>query len=216
MRAVVIGCLVLCLSVSAQAADTQMPAGLMPLLSRPDHKAALLEAAQAVDGAVQSDKCATPSYATTGEVSVLLPLRLDARGQPVAGVWKESLDERGCASSRRLNALTIVRPNGTLDTRPLLPGTTITDPKLQHDSVQYAAAGMGEMPPGCEQGGIVDTAFLGIDGDTAGLKPPAGAMLKPWTELWTLQACSKRAQVTMHFTPDANGTEIRAQPSAEP
>jgi hypothetical protein len=69
---------------------------------------------------------------------------------------------------------------------------------------------MGEMPAGCEQGGIIDTAFVAVDGQAPGVKPPPGPMLKPWTETWTLQACSKRALVTMHFTPSASGTEIQA------
>jgi hypothetical protein len=215
MRAVRLAFSVLALALgaplAAQAADppAQLPAGLMPLLARPDHRAALLQAAQAVN-AVRPGACAKVNYVTTGEVSMLQPLKLDAKGQPIGGVWKESVNETGCDTTRVLNALTVVTPSGVLKTRPLLPGSTITDPQLQQDSVQYAAAGMGEMPPGCEQGGVVDTAFVGVDGEPAGTKPPAGDVLKPWSELWTLQACSKRTQVTMHFTPDPSGTEIQA------
>jgi hypothetical protein len=209
--------LILGAPLAAQAADPpeQLPPGLLPLLARPDHRTALLQAAQAVN-AVQPGACPKANYVTTGEVSMLLPLRLDAKGQPVGGVWKESMNETGCDRTRVLNALTIVMPNGTLKTRPLLPGSTITDPQLQQDSVQYAAAGMGEMPAGCDQGGVVDTAFVGVDGEPAGTKPPAGGVLKPWTELWTLQACNRRAQVTMHFTPGPSGTEIQATPFAPP
>ena len=193
----------------ANAADGPVPAGLAPLLTRPDHRAALLQAVQAVD-AVQAAGCPAATYATTGDVAMLQPLKLDAHGQPVGGMWKESVTASGCDTTRLLNALTTVMANGTLKTRPLLPGTTITDPQLQQDSVQYAAAGMGDMPPGCDQGGVVDTAFDRMDGAPPGAKPPAGAVLKPWTETWTLQACGKRATVTMHFTPDATGTAIRA------
>ena len=141
---------------------------------------------------------------------MLSPFRTDAAGKPVAGAWKESITETGCGPARQLNALTMVQPDGKLMTRTLLPGTTITDPQLQEDSVQYAAAGLGAMPPGCEQGGIVDTAFLGIEGEPPGTKPQPGTAPKPWTERWTLQACAKRAFVLMKFTPDATGTEIQA------
>jgi hypothetical protein len=219
MRAVRLAFSVLALALgaplAAQAADppAQLPAGLLPLLARPDHRAALLQAAQAVN-AVRPGACAKVNYVTTGEVSMLQPLKLDAKGQPIGGVWKESVNETGCDSTRVLNALTVVTPSGILKTRPLLPGSTITDPQLQQDSVQYAAAGMGDLPPGCEQGGVVDTAFVGVDGEPAGTKPPTGDVLKPWSELWTLQACSKRTQVTMHFTPDPSGTEIQATPVA--
>lgn len=192
-----------------------LPADLLALLARPDHRAALLQAAQAV-GAAQPGPCPKATYVTSGEISLLQPLKLDAKGVPVAGAWKESVTQAGCDATRVLNALTTVRANGTLDTRPLLPGTTITDLKLQQDSVQYAAAGMGEMPDGCEQGGIADTAFDGMDGQPPGAKPPPGAALRPWTETWTLQACGKRAQVRMRFTPDATGIGIQATPAAPP
>ncbi len=69
---------------------------------------------------------------------------------------------------------------------------------------------MGDMPPGCDEGGVVDTRFAGVDGEPPGTKPPSGGILKPWTEIWTLEACGKRAQVTMHFIPDPSGTEIQA------
>jgi hypothetical protein len=191
-------------------ADTPaLPPGLLPLLARPDHRAALLQAAQAV-ASVEPNACPKAAYVTTGEIALLQPLKLDAKGQPVGGVWKESVNETGCGSTRVLNALTFIGANGVLHTRPLLPGSTITDPQLQEDSVQYAAAGMGDMPPGCDEGGVVDTQFVGVDGEPPGVKPPPGGVLKPWTETWTLQACSKRAQVTMHFTPDPSGTEIHA------
>jgi hypothetical protein len=208
LRPLVLG-LILITPGLAWADTAPLPPGLLPLLARPDHRAALLQAAEAV-AAAQPNACPKATYMTTGEIALLQPLKLDAKGQPIGGMWKESVSETGCDSTRVLNALTMVGPNSVLRTRPLLPGSTITDPQLQEDSVQYAAAGMGEMPPGCDEGGVVDTAFVGVDGEPAGAKPPSGGILKPWTETWTLQACSKRAQVTMHFTPDPSGTEIQA------
>jgi hypothetical protein len=190
-----------------QAPD--LPPTLLPLLTRPGHKAALLEAAHAVDipGATS---CDTATYVTTGEIGILEPPRLDAEGKVASGAWKESILETGCGTSRLLNALTEVAPDGSLETRALLPGTTITDPELQRDSVKYAAAGMGDMPPGCDEGGVIDTKFIGVDGAPRGVLPVPGASTRPWSELWTLQACGKRAEVTMHFRPDATGTAIHA------
>ena len=195
---------------ASQAADTPpLPADLLPVLARPDHRAALLQAAHAAD-AVRVGACPKASYVTTGEIAVLQPLRLDTHGQPTAGMWKESVRETGCDAPHVLNVLTIVRPDGALDTRPLLPGGTIADPQLQQDSVQYAASAMGDLPPGCDSGGITDTAFTAVDGEPPGRQPPPGEMVKPWTETWTLQACGKRATVTMHFAPDPSGTAIAA------
>lgn len=196
----------------ARADAPALPAGLAPLLARPDHREALLQAAEAVN-ALQSTPCTDANYVTTGDIALLQPLKLDAKGQPVSGMWKESVAENGCDGPRILNALTSVGPNGVLRTQPLLPGTTITDPQLQKDSIQYAAAAMGEMPDGCDEGGVVDTSFVGIDGAAAGILPVSGGILRPWTEMWTLQACSKRAVVKMHFKPDPSGTEIQAAPS---
>ena len=119
----------------------------------------------------------------------------------------------GCGTDRLLNALTIIGPDGSLHTEALLPGTTITDPQLQRDSVPYAAGAIGQLPPGCEQGGVVNTRFVGVDGEPPGTRPSPGGQPRPWTEVWTLQACSKRTDVTIHFTPDQTGTEIRAEPT---
>ncbi len=194
---------------SAAPAPPPLPPALTQALLTPEHRAALLQAAHAVDGPGMPT-CPSASYTTTGEIGILSAVQADAAGHLTAGAWKESVQEAGCGASRLLNALTTVQPDGTLQTQPLLPGTTITDPRLQQDSVQYAAAGMGEMPSGCDQGGVLDTRFVGVDGQPAGITPAPGSPPMPWTEMWTLIACSKRADVTMHFTPDPTGTDVRA------
>jgi hypothetical protein len=231
MRMICLVCLVLAAPIAAHAVDTSppagaapspaslteppLPAGLLPLIDRPAHRAALLQAAQAVDKN-QPGACQTGSYATTGEIAILQPLKFDAQGRAVTGAWKESMNETGCNAVRVLNALTKVQANDTLQTQALLPGTTITDPELQQDSVQYAAAAMGDLPPGCDEGGIIDTAFVGMDGEPPGTKPRPGSVARPWTENWTLQACAKRAVIIMHFKPDATGTAIEATPIKGP
>ena len=202
----------LCAGHAAEPASVPpIPAALLPLLALPSHRTDLLRAAHAVDGPGMP-ACPTANYTTTGEVGILAPIQSNTAGRAVAGAWKETIQEAGCGTTRLLNVLTTVQPDGTLQTKPLLPGTTITDPQLQQDSVQYAAAGMGEMPPGCEQGGVLNTRFVGLDGRPAGTLPTPGSPPLPWTEVWTLVACSKQADVTMHFTPDATGTDVRADP----
>ena len=186
---------------------------LVQLIAQPEHRAALLQAARAVNGPA-APACTTASYAPTGDVVVLAPVHADAHGKLVSGAWKESLRETGCGNDRTINTLTAVGQNGTPQTQPLLPGDTISDPQLQRDSVQYAASGIGDMPAGCDQGAITNTRFVGLDGQPPGIRPVAGATPKPWTEIWSLKACSKAANVTMHFTPDATGTEIRADPAS--
>ncbi len=158
-----------------------MPAALNTLLSRPDHIAALQRAAHAVDppGATA---CPAASYVTTGEVGVLVPLKTDDKGQLAGGMIKEGVRETGCGSDRLLNALTMFQPDGSMQTEPLLPGTTITDPQLQQDSVPYAAGALGQMPAGCDQGSVINTRFLGLDGKPPGTRPAPGSQPGPWTE----------------------------------
>ena len=207
------GCLAMLLALATvspvSAAPPAIPGTLTPLLVTAEHRAALLQAAHAADGPGMPT-CPSASYTTTGDIGILAAVQTDAAGRVTAGEWKETIQESGCGATRLLNALTTVQADGTLQVQPLLPGTTITDPRLQQDSVQYAAAGMGEMPPGCDQGGVLDTRFVGLDGRPPGTQPSLGSPPMPWTEVWTLIACAKRADVTMHFTPDPTGTDIRA------
>jgi hypothetical protein len=193
--------------------QTDLPPSLVQALARPDHVAALLRAAHAVDPPGMP-ACPAANYTTTGEVGVLDPLQTDGKGQVTGGAIKESMRQTGCGPDRLLNALTVIQPDGTLQTSPLLPGNTITDPQLQQDSVPFAAGALGQMPAGCEQGGVVNTRSVGVDGAPPGTRPLPGAPPRPWTEVWTLQACAKHADVTIHFSPDPTGTEIRADPVA--
>ncbi len=212
------GQVVLCVAVfagglpEARAADQPpLPADLSAALTQPEHRAALLQAAHAVDPP-GAPACPGANYVATGEVGLLSPLQTDSSGKVTAGAWKETVRETGCGAERLLNAVTAVGPDGALQTRPMLPGTTITDPQLQQDSVRYAAGGIGAMPPGCQQGGIVNTRYVGLDGQPPGTRPAPGSQPRPWTEIWSLQACAKHAEVEMHFAPDASGTEVRATP----
>jgi hypothetical protein len=220
MRVVAILCLALmtpgvavaAVAPSAPVSGSEIPPGLVALMNRPDHQASVLQAARAVDVRTP-DACPNPSYAPGADVEVLVPLSEGPDNQPLSGVWKESLIETGCGVRRTLNTLTMVEQGGRLVTRPLLPGSTITDPQLQQDSIRYAAAGLGPLPSGCKQGAITDTDYIGMDGAPPGVRPAPGAPVQPWSERWTLQACSKRVVVGMHFTPGPDGgTEIQASP----
>ena len=193
----------------SQTNQHSLPPALVAILASPSHRAALLQAAHAVE-VPGGPPCRDENYVTTGDVGVLEPLQIGANGQITGGAWKESIRATGCGGGRLLNTLTTAGPGGGVQTQPLLPGTTITDPQLQRDSVDYAAAAMGDMPAGCDQGAIVNTRFVGMDGEPAGSKPLAGVATQPWTEIWTLRACAMQVEVTMRFKPDTTGTEIRA------
>ncbi len=203
---------VLAAPLASRAEDPELPPAVASLLGGPEHRAALLQAARAVDGP-GAPGCATATYTTTGTVGILQPLQMDAAGKLIGGAWKEQVRESGCGSERLLNALTVASPGGALETRPMLPGSTIADPRLQGDSVRYAAGAMGGMPAGCEQGAVLDTRYVGLEGQPPGTRPAPNGPVAAWSEIWTLQACAKRVQVEMHFKPDATGTDIRANPA---
>ena len=206
----VLVCAAVLLPAAGRAADEpEVQSALAGVLTGPEHRAALMQAAHAVDG----DRCPAANYTTTGAVGILTPPQTDAAGRLIAGEWKEQIRESGCGADRLLNALTRAGPDGALETQPLLPGSTIADPLLQQDSVRFAAGAMGGMPPGCDQGAVTDTRFVAVEGQPPGVPPLPSDPRRPWTEVWTLQACAKRAQVEMHFKPDATGTDIRANPA---
>ena len=152
------------------ATPSPLPPALAPLLVTPAHRAALLHAAQSVNGS-DTPSCPSASVTTTGDIGLLSPIQTDAAGHITGGAWKETMQQAGCGLTRLLNAITTVQSDGTLQTDALLPGTTITDPELQRDSVQYAAYGLGQMPEGCEQGAVVDTRFVGQQGKPPGVRP---------------------------------------------
>ena len=80
-------------AVPAAAQPAPAAAPLTPeltqLIAQPEHRAALLQAARALNGPAAA--CTTASFAPTGDVVVLAPLQADSRGKPVSGAWKESL-----------------------------------------------------------------------------------------------------------------------------
>ena len=202
-----------CAQADETASGSPVPAALQQVLVAPDHRAALLQAAQGVYGPGLAS-CPNVAYATTGDVGMLEPAKINA-GRITAGAWKETIQQTGCGMTRQLNAVTTVQADGSLQVQALLPGSTMTDPQLQQDSVQYAASGIGTMPDGCEQGGVLNTRFVGVDGLKPGIRPAPSSPPRPWSEVWTLQACAKRVDVTMHFTPDGTGTDIRAEPATK-
>jgi hypothetical protein len=188
------------------------PPELLALMASPGHKAALLAAGQQAM-ATLPEPCASAEWHTTGDVGVIEAPVTGPAGQPASGMWREQLIASGCGGARAFNVLTTVQPDGSLASGPLLPGNTIAGPVLQHDSVGYAAAAFGELPPGCAQGVVTNTAFGSFEGDS-NPKVPASRNGRPWRETWTLAACGKTADVLMHFAPDDTGTTISADPAA--
>lgn len=144
-------------------------------------------------------------------VTVEKPPVFDSAGEAQSGAWKITSNVEGCGYKRRLNVQYVFddkRKSRIL----LLPGTTITDFTLQHDSLQYAAIAMTDLEPAdCTDIRYSNTEFVSYkDVPGTGKKDKAS---KAWDEQWTLLACGVTGVVTMHYIPDAAGTTIMARPS---
>jgi hypothetical protein len=86
----------------------------------------------------------------------------------------------------------------------MLPGTSATDPVLQHDAMPNAMLVLSAASPkDCQHPVATDSKIVG---------PPPAAN-KPWRERWTFDVCGKKAEVDMNFTPSPNGgTDWSASP----
>jgi hypothetical protein len=136
----------------------------------------------------------------TSEAKVLRPLQIGANGNVVNGLWKESTAGVACGETRLYNASVSIE-EGKTKVLALFPGHSYASPLLQHDTVRYAAIGAGA---GAEcAADVLDTSLP--EGE------PSGAGV-PWIEKWTVRACGKRSEVTIHFVPDATGTTINVSP----
>jgi hypothetical protein len=84
----------------------------------------------------------------------------------------------------------------------LLPGSTITDPGLQHDASHSAKTfAKSVRPADCGRTILIDT-LLAAPPETPGAT---------WSERWTFDQCAARTFVEMTFTPTPKGTTWSAR-----
>jgi hypothetical protein len=188
------------------AASAQPPRPMSPelekFMSTPEQEAAVKTNARR-NWDYLFPSCPKPFF-EGARVIVHVPPTFDAAGQPVSGLWQLVSQVRGCGQARLLNAHYIA-DREQVKRVLTLSGTTIADPYLQMDSLDYAAMAMVKIAPDdCTDYKFTDTAFETF-GKAAGARPP-------WTERWTVQACGVEGVVRMHFAPDATGTQISASP----
>jgi len=200
---------ILATGTAAWAAEQgNLPASMLPLLRDPEHQQTVMQAAQRSLVWV-NNPCPGATFANSGDVAIFAPVTVDAQGTATGGAWRERIVAKGCGKQRLLNVLTVVEAPGKLASAALLPGTTRADPQLQRDAMQYAvvAAG-GPPPPSCKKAYVGDTKYIAAEGPVDRSLPPQ-FRTAPWREEWTMVACETTAVVTLHFAPDASGTNIR-------
>jgi hypothetical protein len=191
----------------AAVTDAAVPPVLAKIIASAEHRKAVIEAAQQ-SSAWLNNRCGRATFAITPDVAIYQAPELDAQARPTAGAWRERIIATGCGASRTLNVLKFVKSPGSLVSGTLLPGTTRADPLLQRDAFHYATVAAAA-PATCGQTYVADTAFAGIEGAANASLPP-GRRYPPWKEEWTVVACDRRSVVTLHFAPDATGTNITA------
>ena len=192
------------LSTPALAQDQRV---LQSVLSDPGVQQHALEVVKQ-SAVMVRNPCPTARFALTGKGTVYIALERDASGAIVKGAWKQEVLENGCGVTRTLNVLGVVQGPKKLGVAALLPGTTRAGPQLQKDAVKFAVASAGGPEKNCNVGYVENTELVKLDG-----APVAGASSPPWQEVWTLVSCTRRAHVSMRFTPESGGTQIVAGPT---
>ncbi|HEY2526913.1 MAG TPA: hypothetical protein VGJ20_03030 [Xanthobacteraceae bacterium] len=207
LRLAIIGVALAVALVGGRAEDASLE--LARIVKDSANQQAVTEFAREQNGQLPG-ACDKATYNETSRALVLSPPQVDGSGKLIAGAWLQSVIATGCGTSRQLNMLTSAQPDGTLRRIALLPGTTIADPQLQRDGIQFAMGGVGQlMPPDCRrEARVVETRFVEFEGPPASTVQPVRAA-RPWREDWTVEGCGKRVVVPVHFIPDPTGTTIR-------
>lgn len=171
------------------------------------NRQAVIETAREQNGHLP-DGCDSATYTETAQTVVLSPPQVDGTGKLIGGAWLQRVIAAGCETPRQLNILTVAQHDGTLRRIALLPGTTITDPPLQRDAIQYAMAGAVGLTGDCQTRVVIETRFVEFEGPP--LSTVQGRAVRPWREDWRVDGCGKRVIVPLHFIPDPTGTTIRS------
>ncbi len=136
----------------------------------------------------------------------------------LTGAWTESESVTACGETRLHHVFSIARGMNIARLARLV-GTSIADAKLQNDTLPAVrVAAKTAAPDNCEKAFVTDTQVVAREGD-GGIPPTDGR--KPWTEEWTLRACSRDIVVPVTFTPTPprgadyaiSTKDIRARPA---
>jgi hypothetical protein len=190
------------LAGSAQADPIPMSPELKAFVIRPEQQQAVF-AKMVQQWRAIIENCPSPKLQSMNVFVATAPT-FDTGGTPISGEWRMVGRFEGCDEARILNVEYLFTPDRQMKALALLPGTTTASLQLEHDGLPYAAMSMAKLAhKDCRDIKYVDTKFTGYQGtdSTAGTA-------RPWTEDWTVRACGVTGIVTMHFTPDATGTNI--------
>jgi hypothetical protein len=129
---------------------------------------------------------------------------------PVSGVIAERVTVSGCGKAKIENVLTISDKSQSTVIAGM-PGTTLADPALAHDSfAQVYQAAMTKLGT-CKNVRFVDSEFGAFDGAPNPKAKLQGTQGRPWRETWTVNGCGTLVPVGVRFVPDKAGTTVSVQ-----
>ena len=142
------------------------------------------------------------------QINMFQPVTFNAAGQPISGQWVEHIVIKSCGKAKLFNIQMQAEADGRPHGKVMVPGNTKADLALQSDAMKSAMMASRKLvSASCPNEMVTDTLFVGAEGvATKGAKAP------PYKELWAVDACGKKVQVTLHFVPDAKGIEIFVKP----
>ena len=142
------------------------------------------------------------------QIGLLKPVTFNAAGLPVSGQWVEHVLLKSCKKVKLFNVHMQVDANGKPHGQVMFSGNTTADLDLQGQAMKSVVrASKSLIAPTCATEMVVDTLHLGFEGVAVN-----GAKSAPFRELWAVDACGKKVQVTLHFIPDAKGIAIVVKP----
>lgn len=159
--------------------------------------------------AVQADRALKVSCSEKYDIKpvnvvVLAPIDLpEGAAQAASGAWIYRYDAVRCGTKKRYNLMMTAQPSAAPRANMLLPGDTITSPRLMMDAVKVVGIkAASSLDSECKELQIFDTALTqGPHTVTEGEKTHHGV----WKESWTFQGCGKQVALPVTFIPDGKG-----------
>ena len=129
---------------------------------------------------------------------------LDADGGLYKALWVVTVPGRAC-DSRRLYRVRVDVVAGVTTVRGMLPGTGVSSPDLDADSIPSVSLGVRRhLHRRCPLD-VLNTRLMGAS---------SVGEAQPWQEIWTVRSCGVTLSVPVRFTPDDqdDGTAIDLDP----
>jgi hypothetical protein len=198
-------------SAQARAEPPALAPEIVAFVTSPAHVAAVAAAASQSFDTLWNCQSSVAAPSTNIRVAADLgPVAFNAAQVPISGVIEESVPVTGCGKTKLQNLFTM--SNGSQSKLVTsVPGTTLADPMLVHDTLSRVYAGAKPKLGACTSLRVIDTAFMSFDGGPPSDKTAKTTLGPPWHEIWMVDGCGTTLPVTVHYTPEVTGIAIAAQ-----